>query len=163
MRAAAVFWLFCFFVCVYFFRVGWNIGLVLFFMFNLQITHIRKWKHMLWNQTLYLDKKKHWALGEKSCIIKGFSTGSITGERVNGGNLGLWLLLTFSKRSFHPQHPSLSPHRNDGLPAEEMRYYLLITVLPQWSMSTGDSHEERFAETDRQRKREVDNKRILIC
>lgn len=100
-------------------------------MYQLQITHRRNQIHMLWNQILCLNKKRMWKIAERDCVIKGFRVGTITVERVNGGNLGIWLSLTFSKRSFHPQHPSLSTPCNDGLPAEEMRCYLLITVLPQ--------------------------------
>lgn len=46
--------------------------------------------------------------------------GSITRESANGENLGVWMLLTFSKRSPPPSPKNLSSNvgGNDGLPAE---------------------------------------------
>lgn len=89
--------------------------------------------------------------------------GSITWESLNRGNLGLRLSLTFSKRPFCPQHLSSSARRNDGLPAEKTRCYLLITdphgdPCPLVIAMLDTLLEER----DRQKKRD-DKERMWIC
>lgn len=118
--------LFCSAGCL--FRDRWNVELLLLSVtLGLKVNYGGKKTHMLCHLTLYLDIK-HCAIIIiiiKITIIKGDRGEASQGKvRVSERNLGLWLLLTFSKRSFFPQHLSGRARRNDGLPAEGTRRYL---------------------------------------
>lgn len=59
-------------------------------------------------------------------------------------------MLTFSEMSFRPEKLSSSARRNDGLPAEEMRCYLLITGPRSDPCPPECSHGGHFAGRERQ-------------